>query len=189
MVLAGARAGRDHGGPCARLVRWMLVAAASVFVLASCSSRSSSAAVDTLSARAESANAREQLGVASAPVGTRSRPQERIPASGRSSPLDGYGANVGFRSKARLTEHFEKHGAEFGTITIDDYLARAQALRDARAGGDVLEIVRPDGVVSRFDRRSGAFLAFDRDGTIRTFFKPNDGERYFKRQSRRTPNP
>jgi pyocin large subunit-like protein len=52
----------------------------------------------------------------------------------------------------------------------------------------VLEIRRPsDGVVSRFDRRSGAFLAFDSDGTIRTFFRPNDGESYFRRQARRAP--
>ena len=49
----------------------------------------------------------------------------------------------------------------------------------------MLELRRPDGSVSRFDRASGAFLAFDADGTIRTFFKPNDGERYFERQAGR----
>jgi hypothetical protein len=32
-----------------------------------------------------------------------------------------------------------------------------------------------------------AFLAVNRDGTIRTFFKPNDGEAYFRRQASRTP--
>jgi len=40
-------------------------------------------------------------------------------------------------------------------------------------------------VVTRFDRTSGAFLAFNSDGVIRTFFKPNDGERYFRRQAER----
>ena len=48
--------------------------------------------------------------------------------------------------------------------------------------GIPLEAVRTDGVVTRFDRAQGAFLAFDRDRTIRTFFHPNDGERYFQRQ-------
>ena len=97
---------------------------------------------------------------------------------------------VGFRSRARLEEHYDKHGMEFGRISIEEYLARAQALRDAPAGGDVLEVVRPsDGVVSRFDRATGAFLAFDADGTIRTFFKPNDGEAYFRRQAKRRPAP
>jgi pyocin large subunit-like protein len=61
-------------------------------------------------------------------------------------------------------------------------------LRDAPVGGDIVEVVRQsDGVISRFDRGSGAFLAADPDGTIRTFFKPNDGEAYFRRQARRSP--
>jgi hypothetical protein len=109
-------------------------------------------------------------------------------SSARTSAGNAYG-NVGFHSHAQLAEHFQKHGAEFRAASVDDYLHLAQMLRDAPSGGDVLEIVRPaDNVVSRFDRASGAFLAFDRDGTIRTFFKPNDGEAYFRRQARRSPS-
>lgn len=67
-----------------------------------------------------------------------------------------------------------------------EYLHLAQSLRDRPAGGAVLEAVRGDGVVTRFDRASGAFLACDPDGTIRTFFKPHDGEAYFRRQLART---
>ncbi|MEQ1691466.1 MAG: hypothetical protein ABMA00_09290 [Gemmatimonas sp.] len=99
-------------------------------------------------------------------------------------------STVGFRTRAQLEEHFQKHGSEFGRISIHQYLDRAQALRDAPVGGDVLEVVRPsDGVVSRFDRASGAFLATDPGGIIRTFFKPNDGEAYFRRQAKRRPSP
>jgi len=106
-----------------------------------------------------------------------SPPSEATPA--------GFGAAVGFRSPQRLAEHFDKHGAEFGARDAAAYLARAQALRDAPLGGAVLEAVRADGVVSRFDRRDGTFVAFERDGTLRTCFRPNDGERYFQRQARR----
>jgi pyocin large subunit-like protein len=42
--------------------------------------------------------------------------------------------------------------------------------------------------VSRFDRGSGGFVAFDADGIIRTYFRPNDGEAYFRRQARRRPD-
>jgi len=101
-------------------------------------------------------------------------------------PLTQVRTRIGFRSRNQLDEHFAKHGAEFGNISEDEYLRAAQKLRDRRVGGPVLEIVRDDGTVSRFDRSSGAFLAFNRDGTIRTFFKPNDGERYFRRQAQRT---
>ncbi len=84
-------------------------------------------------------------------------------------------------------EHFEKHGAEFPGLTLDTYLQAAQTLRDVPAGGDILELRRNDGVVTRFDKQTGAFLAANRDGTIRTFFRPNDGEAYFRRQARRLP--
>jgi pyocin large subunit-like protein len=94
-------------------------------------------------------------------------------------------SSVGFTSVRHLDEHYEKHGREFGQATRQEYLAMAQALRDIPAGGPILEAVRKDGVTTRFDRISGAFIAFNPDRTIRTFFKPNDGERYFHRQAER----
>src|SRR6185503_15105287 len=94
-------------------------------------------------------------------------------------------ANIGFADQRRLDEHYDKHGSEFGRITKQDYLRQAQLLRDAEVGGPVLQTVRSDGVTTRFDRQTGAFVAFNRNGTIRTFFKPNDGERYYRRQAER----
>ena len=97
----------------------------------------------------------------------------------------GVRSRIGFRTRRQLQEHFAKHGAEFGRITQQEYLRAAQRLRDAPVGGSVEEIRRADGTVSRFDRSTGAFIAFDADGTIRTFFKPNAGESYFRRQATR----
>ena len=94
---------------------------------------------------------------------------------------------IGFASRAKLLDHFEKHGGEFPGLSREEYLLRAQDLRDRRTGEGILEFVREDLVITRFDRKSGSFLAFDRNLTIRTFFKPNDGEAYFKRQQRRVP--
>ena len=97
--------------------------------------------------------------------------------------------DVGFRSRGALDDHFRKHGREFGPATTrDEYLRRAQTLRDAPAGGPVLELKRPDGVITRFDRRTGDFGAYNPDATIRTFFRPNDGEQYFHRQAQRDPD-
>ena len=93
---------------------------------------------------------------------------------------------IGFHSRDQLDAHFAKHGHEFGQVTRQEYLREAQLLRDAPVGGNIEEITRPDGAISRYDRTSGAFIAFDADGTIRTFFKPNDGEAYFRRQALRS---
>lgn len=96
-----------------------------------------------------------------------------------------FNRSIGFENPSKLTEHFRKHGAEFGVKSEREYLALAQQERDAPLGGDVLCDKRSDGVVTRFDRRSGGFLAFNGDKTIRTFFKPNDGETYYWRQLKR----
>jgi pyocin large subunit-like protein len=94
-------------------------------------------------------------------------------------------AGPGFRSSQQFNEHYQKHGREFGSITQAEYLRLAQELRDAPVGGPILEAIKPGGVISRFDRRKGYFGAYNRDRTIRTFFIPNDGERYFVRQAKR----
>lgn len=94
-------------------------------------------------------------------------------------------SKIGFASRQKWLEHFEKHGGEFGARNAEEYLRTAQALRDAPVGGNILEAVRRDGVITRFDRSTGTFLAFHSDGAIRTCFKPIDGENYFRRQSRR----
>jgi pyocin large subunit-like protein len=91
----------------------------------------------------------------------------------------------GFRSQALFDEHYAKHGHEFGNISKGEYLRLAQELRDAPPGGPVLEARRPNGAFSKFDRRHGYFGAYNRNGTIRTFFIPNNGERYFRRQAER----
>lgn len=94
-------------------------------------------------------------------------------------------AGPGFRSRQQFEEHFQKHGAEFGKITQDEYLRLAQALRDAPAGGNILEARRDGGIFTRFDRKKGYFGAYNADRTIRTFFIPVAGERYFRRQAAR----
>lgn len=107
------------------------------------------------------------------------------PAVAREPAAYGQHGAIGFANSQRLDEHYDKHGAEFGRVTKQDYLRLAQALRDAPAGGAILETIRRDGVRTRFDRQTGAFLAVNPNGVIRTFFRPNDGERYYRRQAER----
>lgn len=89
----------------------------------------------------------------------------------------------GFRTEDLLKDHYAKYGHAFGPITRDQYLRLAQHLRDSHVGKYILESKRPDGLI-RFDTRHGYFGAYDPDGTIRTFFIPPDGIRYFEREER-----
>jgi pyocin large subunit-like protein len=89
----------------------------------------------------------------------------------------------GFRTEDLLKDHYAKYGPAFGHITRDQYLHLAQHLRDSHLSRYILESRRPDGSI-RFDTRHGYFGAYDRDGTIRTFFIPPDGLRFFEREAR-----
>jgi hypothetical protein len=108
------------------------------------------------------------------------------PREASSNRVDPRLRQIGFRSPDRLRQHFQKHGAEFGAISEARYLSLAQDLRDAPLSKVVIETEQKDGTVSRFDRATGAFIAFDRSLIIRTFFRPNDGERYFWRAAGRS---
>ena len=95
-----------------------------------------------------------------------------------------FASGPGFRSRQQFDEHFQKHGNEFGKISQSEYLRLAQDLRDAPVGGPILE-ARRGAVVTKFDKRRGYFGAYNADQTIRTFFIPNQGESYFRRQAER----
>lgn len=120
-------------------------------------------------------------------AGLEARVADAAEASGGSAlPTDGpRHPEVGFRDRERLLDHFRKHGREFGVRKPEEYLRLAQVLRDRPKDDNVLVFVRNDAVTCKFDRASGAFVAYNSDGTLRTFFRPNDGEAYFERQKTR----
>ena len=90
----------------------------------------------------------------------------------------------GFGTQHLLEDHFARYGSQFGQIGIQQYLHMAQQLRDAMPGKNILISKRLDGGGSKFEVKKGWFVAYDRDGTLRTFFIPKDGVRYFNRQQK-----
>jgi pyocin large subunit-like protein len=108
-----------------------------------------------------------------------------LPQSTREPAAPDLNRACDFRDRPKLLDHHERHGADFGSPTPADYLAAACRLRDAPLSQDVLELQRRDGVLCRFRRSDGAFLAYRGDGTILTCFKPGRGERYFLEQGER----
>lgn len=94
-----------------------------------------------------------------------------------------------FRTAHLLEDHFKRFGVQFGATNIQQYLKLAQQLRDTAPGKGILISSRPDGGGSKFDVKRGWFVAYDGDGTLRTFFKPKDGVRYFYRQKKNSTPP
>lgn len=82
---------------------------------------------------------------------------------------------------ASLPDHFQRHGADFAARSADEYAALAwQFLQRAKV--EALPMKRDEeGVLRVFDPKTRAFAAYNRDGTTKTFFKPQSRD-YFDRQ-------
>ncbi len=86
-----------------------------------------------------------------------------------------------------LPDHFARHGSDFHARDQDDYARLAwEFLQRAKAEGLPAK-VDPTGTLRVFDPKSGAFAAYNRNGTTKTFFKPGSPG-YFDRQPGRQVN-
>jgi pyocin large subunit-like protein len=105
----------------------------------------------------------------------------RSPTAQASAGSRNASASRTWGNPSSLPDHFTRHGGDFRARHAEDYARMAaEFLQRARSVGLPAK-VDDRGVIRVFDARSGAFGAYNRDGTTKTFFKPgSDG--YFDRQ-------
>ncbi len=111
------------------------------------------------------------------------------PAPPKSTPAPPARATWGH--PASLPDHFARHGGDFHAKDAEEYARLAWQFGQQAKQGGLLVKVGADGTRRVFDPRSGAFAAYNADGTTKTYFKPNSRD-YFARQpgrvvSGRTP--
>ncbi|MEG0050415.1 MAG: hypothetical protein RR572_04885 [Raoultibacter sp.] len=87
-----------------------------------------------------------------------------------------------FASQEKFDQHYKKHGREFGNISQDEYLQKANDLIVSNAPTLKTKKEKTDGDTCYYDSASNEFLVLSKKGVIRTFFHPNDGIDYFNRQ-------
>ena len=91
-----------------------------------------------------------------------------------------------FAGNRDIKWHLEKHKSEFPGWTEEQYLQRAREILQAQLeSGELEEISRSDGSVSRYCFSTNEFVATTGDGNIRTFFKPKEGEVYWEYEHER----
>lgn len=107
------------------------------------------------------------------------KPQQ-TPEDAQTAKTEPAAYTYSFRKAEYLQEHFEKHGAEFGYASADEYLAGANRVVVSPEALHKLEAEDGDDV---YYLESGNEIVFvSTDGYIRTYFKPDDGKAYFDRQ-------
>lgn len=85
-----------------------------------------------------------------------------------------------FAGKKDITWHLNKHKADFEGWNEEQYLHRArELLQKPLQPGELEEVTRSDGSISRYCYSTNEFVATTSDGNIRTFFKPEPGKEYW----------
>lgn len=121
----------------------------------------------------------------------------RSPAPERSSPVTKPAptpthkappARVTWGNDGSLQDHFVRHGPDFGSRNAEEYAAQAWSFRQRAYTSGLPMKLDTDGTVRVFDPVTGAFAAYNRDGTTKTYFKPGSRD-YFSRQPGRPVKP
>lgn len=92
---------------------------------------------------------------------------------------------VRFETPEKTQKHYDKHIDKYGNISISEYIALANELVNAKDTDDIERIVRSDESTAIYRFSTNDFLVITKDGYIRTFFKPDDGEAYWREEHER----
>lgn len=88
-------------------------------------------------------------------------------------------SSLQFVSEQLFQKHYDKHLSEFGEISKERYLEKANALADAPLSEDIVQLVRSDGSIAKYCYSTNEFVVVTADGNIRTYFKPETKEAYW----------
>lgn len=87
------------------------------------------------------------------------------------APNTGTGAR--FADQAKLDDHFNRHGADFGATSPTQYQQMADNFLTGPRGANTLERTRANGDVVRYDPTTDAFGVVSSNGTVRTYYVPD----------------
>ncbi|MES2598187.1 MAG: hypothetical protein V4662_22825 [Verrucomicrobiota bacterium] len=111
------------------------------------------------------------------PEAPKPKPDATAPAAARAPPTRQTWGRID-----SLQDHFDRHGADFQSKNPDDYAAQAWLfLQRAKAGGLPMKWDDADDSLRVYDPKTRAFAAYNRDGTTKTYFRPNSSS-YWERQ-------
>jgi len=107
--------------------------------------------------------------------------QKAAPEPAKPAPREAPPAKATWGDLSSLRDHFNRHGRDFGSTSPEHYARQAwEFLQRAMAEGLPAK-VDEDGVIRVYEAKTKSFAAYNRDGTTKTFFKPQRPD-YFRDQ-------
>lgn len=84
--------------------------------------------------------------------------------------------------------HCDKSGPDIGAKSLDECLTKVHAFIGRPPAG-AKTLIRANGDKLVYDPKTNLFAVARKDGAPRTFFKPSNGEAYWRRQQAEADNP
>jgi len=119
------------------------------------------------------------------PKAAEPKPTAAPPVSPKAVVRDAPATRRTWGNVSSLPDHFARHGGDFAATSQDDYAAQAWRFRERAVAEHLPMKLDTDGTVRVFDPKTRAFASFNRDGTTKTYFRP-DSASYWQRQPGRT---
>jgi uncharacterized protein RhaS with RHS repeats len=88
-------------------------------------------------------------------------------------PKEAAASEAKFGGEAQLKDHFDRHGGDFGAKDAGDYQSKAAGFLTGAPKDGVQQATRKNGDVVRFDPKTNDFGVIKKDGTIKTYYKPD----------------
>ncbi len=161
------------------MISRLWIAGAAVALLGAAACGNGGSAVETRDRPADGGQA-----VLTAAPGAPARPAGADVAAEKAKPV--LTANRRETVDAKVTRLFERNGADFGSRSPQDYLAKIEAFT-ARPPAGTDRVERPNGDVLLYQAATNTFAVVSRDGVPKTMFKPRDGAAYWAEQKARAP--
>lgn len=92
-----------------------------------------------------------------------------------------WSSNRKYSAYQNATHHYEKHGAEVGARSYEEWLSMVHGFIHAPPEG-VETLTRNNGDTLFYDSRRNVFAVMTKNGAPRTLFRPSDGARYWRKQ-------
>ena len=93
--------------------------------------------------------------------------------------------DASFYTETKFARHADRHMAEFGYLSREEYLDGARKLLSSDISEAVEGFTGKDGFVFRYDVESNALAIGHPGGSISTYFKPTEGREYWNDQIRK----
>jgi pyocin large subunit-like protein len=121
------------------------------------------------------------------PIMRRMAPGLESDRVGTKSNRSGLGAAESWGRQNTLADHFNRHGADFGATSAENYAQQASRfLQESQARGLPTKI-DANGIIRVYDPATNTFGAYNPNGTTATFFKPTRGQAYWNDQPGTAP--